>query len=108
MRVVTHTSPELEAAIFRALKDVPGVTVTEVEISGRPALAVAQTEDWLQEELLLDRRTYAYLGERSTVVKDTVIRPEKAGNESGRISKGHKVLLERLASGIVDEAGDRP
>jgi hypothetical protein len=50
-------SPELEAAIFRALEEVPGVTVTELDVSRRPALAVAQTEDWLQEELLLDKRT---------------------------------------------------
>jgi len=34
--------PELEAAIYRALKDVPGVTVDTVEIFGRPALALAQ------------------------------------------------------------------
>ena len=71
-------------------------------------LALAQTEDWLEEELLLDARTYAYLGERSTVVKDTVVSPEKAGNATGRIAKGHKVVVERLASGIVDEAGRRP
>jgi hypothetical protein len=100
--------PELEAAIFRALKDVPGVTVSEIEVSGRPVLALAQTEDWLEEELLLDQRTYAYLGERSTVVRDTTISPEKAGNATGRIAKGHKVVVERLAAGIVDAAGDRP
>jgi hypothetical protein len=100
--------PELEAAIFRALKEVPGVRVQEIEVSGRPALALAQTEDWLEEELLLDRQTYAYLGERSTVVKDATISPEKAGNATGRIAEGHKVVVERLASGIVDEAGQRP
>jgi hypothetical protein len=41
-------------------------------------------------------------------VKDTVLSPEKAGTETGEISKGHKVVLERLASGIVDEVGLRP
>jgi hypothetical protein len=100
--------PELEAAIFRALKDVPGVTVSEIQVSGRPALALAQTEDWLEEELLLDPRTYAYLGERSTVVRDATLSPEKAGNATGRISKGHKVVVERVAAGIVDDAGERP
>jgi hypothetical protein len=100
--------PELEAAIFRALKDVPGVRVSQIEVAGRPALALAQTEDWLEEELLLDPRTYAYLGERSTVVRDTTVSPEKAGNATGRIAKGHKVVVERLAVGIVDAAGDRP
>jgi hypothetical protein len=100
--------PELEAAIFRALKQVPGVSVTALDMGGRPALAVAQTEDWLEEELLLDARTYAYLGERSIVVRDTVVSPEKAGNATGRIAKGHRAVVERVAAGIVDDAGARP
>ena len=59
--------PKLEAAIFRALKQVPGVELTTVDVLGRPAYSLGQTEDWLHEELLLDRETYTYLGERSTI-----------------------------------------
>jgi hypothetical protein len=99
--------PELEAAIFRALKQVPGVTVENVEVGGRPALLLGQTEDWLREEFLLDAETYTYLGQSGTVVRDAVINPEKAGNATGEIEKGHKVVAERLTTAIVDKPGQR-
>jgi hypothetical protein len=99
--------PKLEAAIFRAMKRVPGVTVRTIDLRGRPVLALGQTEDWLREELLLDPRTYAYRGKRSTVVHDAVIDPAKAGNATGRIERGHRVLDERLRTAIVNEPGQR-
>jgi hypothetical protein len=100
--------PDLEAGIFRALKAVPGVTVEQVNVLGTEAISLAQTEDWLREELLLDPHTYAYLGERGTVTHDAVIDPEKAGNETGEIEKGHQVTSLRVAAGIVDKPGERP
>jgi hypothetical protein len=100
--------PDLEAAIYRALKEVPNVTVETTDVPGRPALVVGQTEDWLREELLLDAETYRYLGERRTVVRDAVIDPAKAGNATGEIEKADKVVAERIATAIVDEPGQRP
>jgi hypothetical protein len=100
--------PQLEAAIFRAMKQVPGVTVETVEVLGRPALALAQTEDWLREELLLDPETYAYLGERSTVVRDATISPEKAGNATGAVTKGSQVVATLVVKDVVDRPGQRP
>jgi hypothetical protein len=100
--------PDLEAAIFRALKRVPNVRVEPIEVRGRPALAVRQTEDWLREELLLDRESYTYLGERSTVTRNARIDPLKAGNETGEVRKGERVVSERVATAIVDRPGERP
>jgi hypothetical protein len=101
--------PDLEAAIFRALKQVPGVTVVDtVDVSGRPALALGlRTSDWLHEELLLDTETYAYRGERSTVVRDATIDPLKAGNPTGEVRKGSKVVVARMVTAIVDQPGQR-
>jgi hypothetical protein len=99
--------PDLEAAIFRALKQVPGVRLTTLEVRGRPAYGLGQTEDWLDEELLIDRETSRYLGERSTVVRDTTIDPVKAGNETGEVRKGDRVVSERIATAIVDRPGER-
>jgi hypothetical protein len=101
--------PELEAAIFRALKQIPGVTVLDtVDVAGRPAIALGLgTSDWLHEELLLDKETYAYRGERSTVVRDAIIDPLKAGNARGEVKKGSKVVVERVVTAIVDEPGQR-
>jgi hypothetical protein len=99
--------PDLEAAIFRALKQLPGVTLQTVDIFGKPAYSLAFTDDWLREELLIDPQTYAYRGERSTVVKTTKIDPQKAGNATGQVTKGSTVIAERLATAIVDEPGQR-
>jgi hypothetical protein len=101
--------PALEAAIFRAMKRIPGVTVETVDVFGRPALALGlDTSDWLHEELLLDPETYAYRGERSTVTRDARIDPLKAGNETGEVTKGSQVVVERVETAIVDEPGERP
>jgi hypothetical protein len=102
--------PKLEAAIFRVLKQLPGVTVLDtVDVLGRPAIALGLgTSDWLHEELLLDKETYAYRGERSTVVRDATIDPLKAGNSTGQVKKGSKVVAARVVTAIVVEPGQRP
>jgi hypothetical protein len=100
--------PDFEAAIYRALKQVPNVTVERTEVAGRPALVLGQTEDWLREEMILDAETYRYLGERGTVVRNAVIDPAKAGNATGEIERGHRVIAERIVTAIVDEPGRRP
>jgi RNA polymerase sigma factor (sigma-70 family) len=98
-----------EAAIFRAMKRLPGVTVLDtVDVLGRRALALGlTTSDWLHEELLLDKETYAYRGERSTIVRDATIDPLKAGNATGQVRKGSTVVVARAATAIVDEPGRR-
>jgi hypothetical protein len=101
--------PDLEAAIFRVLKTVPGVTVEQIDVAGKPALSVGMgTSDWLHEELLLDPQTYEYIGERSTITKDTIVNKEKVGNNTGEVRKGQQVAGLRLAIGIVDKPGERP
>jgi hypothetical protein len=101
--------PGLEAGIFRAMKQIPGLTVDTVKIFGRPTLALGlTTADWLHEELLLDPDTHAYRGARSTVIKDATIDPAKAGNSTGRVTKGSQVITERVVTAIVDEPGRRP
>jgi hypothetical protein len=97
--------PELAAAIFRAMKQIPGVTLQTVDVFGKPTYALAFTDDWLREELLIDPRTYVYRGERSTVVRNTRIDPLKAGNSTGEVRKGSTVVAERLATAIVDKPG---
>jgi hypothetical protein len=100
--------PELEAGIFRAMKQIPGVSVERLVVFGRPVLSLGlRTSDWLHEELLLDPTTYAYRGERSTVVKNATINPLKAGNATGEVKKGSRVVVARVATAIVDEPGQR-
>jgi hypothetical protein len=100
--------PEIRAAAFRAMAQIPGVRLRTVELEGVATLAVSQTDTWLNQELLLDKRTYAYRGQRSTVVRDATIDPAKAGNASGEVKRGETATLARLATAVVDEPGERP
>ena len=100
--------PELRAAIFRAMAQIPGVRVRTVDLQGVAALAVSQTDGWLDQELLLDKDTYAYRGQRSTVVRDATIDPPKAGNPIGEVERGDRATLTRVATAVVDKPGERP
>ena len=100
--------PDLEAAVFRAMKQIPGVSVSTVDVLGHPTVALALTDDWLRQELLFDEQTYAYRGQRSTVVKDATIDPLKAGNAGGEVKQGSTVVAARVSVGIVDRPGQRP
>jgi hypothetical protein len=91
--------PDSEAALFRTIERIPGVTVSTVEVLGEPTLSLALTDDWLRQELLLDPRTYAYRGKRSTTIKEP---PPEKGKGLGT------VVAERVAVGIVAKPGERP
>jgi hypothetical protein len=100
--------PKLRAGIFRAMAQIPGVRVQTVDLRGVNALAVSQTDGWLDQALLLDRDTYAYRGQRSTVVKDATIDPAKAGNPTGEIERGDRATTTRVETAVVDQPGGRP
>ncbi|MFD0853949.1 CU044_5270 family protein, partial [Actinomadura adrarensis] len=103
--------PETEAAIFRALRLIPGVRLVEgkVDAAGRPAIALGMVgrEGWLHEEVLLDPRTYAYLGERAITIADHTSGGD--GEPKRLVKKGTLVRIEvRHSAGIVDQPGSRP
>jgi hypothetical protein len=100
-------APQLEAGIFRALKRVPGVSVSTTDVLGHHVLSLALTEGGLRQELLLDPGTLAYRGQRSVTVRDIVVSPEEAGNATGEVKKGHTVIAIRLTTAIVDKPGER-
>ncbi|MEU7854059.1 CU044_5270 family protein [Nonomuraea sp. NPDC049141] len=114
--------PAQEAAVYQAMAKIPGVTVNPdaVDVAGRPALAVGAIEDgWVGHEILLDRTTYTYLGERAVAIADYTS-PEKGTTTNGdqkivtlgdshTIKKGTIMTLAvRLAIGITDKPGVRP
>ncbi|MEU6272360.1 CU044_5270 family protein [Streptomyces populi] len=107
--------PQVLAKLYRALAAVPGVEVTDHlvrDLAGRDALAIGHDEKGqkVRREILIDPRTYQYLGDRWLVVKaykdtfpgadDTPDRPWKVGD----IIFQHALL----ATGVVDHKGDRP
>jgi hypothetical protein len=101
--------PKVEAAVFRALSALPGVVLKNdaVDVAGRPAISVARVvEGYLHFEILIDRQTSSYLGERVIVIKDHT----STGTDGTlRMEKGAIMSLStRTASAIVDKPGQRP
>ncbi|GGV13456.1 hypothetical protein GCM10010182_37610 [Actinomadura cremea] len=100
--------PKVEAALFRAIKKIPDVTLVEgrVDMAGRQAIALGRiTEGYLHEEILFDPKTYEYLGERAVAIKDNTTRGED-GTRSVREGDLLRLTVQ-VKSGIVDEAGQR-
>jgi hypothetical protein len=86
-------SPELQAALYRALAKVPGVTATEgvTDLAGRESVLLSHRWRDYSFGILVDPESYALLG-TSQKVKD------------GKVVEGSALLK----AGIVDEAGERP
>lgn len=105
--------PWTEAAIFRAMKKIPGVTLVDkaADAAGRPAIALGMIiEGWLHEEVMLDPKSYAYLGERVISIKGHEMRGVGSNPNvvTGYVKKGIlQNLTVRTAVGIVDRPGRR-
>jgi len=101
--------PKQEAAIFQAIKKIPNVTLIQgrVDAAGRPAIALGLEMDAIHEEVLLDPKTYAFLGDRVITIKDQTL--ESEGEPKTFVKKG-TLQFERLrtAVGIVAKPGRRP
>jgi hypothetical protein len=104
--------PRQEAAVYRAMARIPGVTLDReaVDVAGRPALGVSKVAyGYLRQEVLLDRTTYAYLGERDVVIKDHTDTGGTGDHGTWTVKKGTiAVFSVRLAAAIVDRPGQRP
>jgi hypothetical protein len=101
--------PRQEAAVYRAMARIPGVTLDKntVDVAGHPALAVSRViEGYLRHEVLLDRATYAYRGERSVVIKDHTGDAGPGEHGTWTVKKGTiDVFSVRLAAAFVDRPG---
>ncbi|MGK5553162.1 CU044_5270 family protein [Actinomadura kijaniata] len=97
-----------QAVVFRAVARIPGVRLVsgKVDAMGRPAVAVGiVAEKWLRQEILLDARTYAYVGERSVNVRD---QRSAAGDGVWESRKGVVHLIAvRTVHRVVNRLGDR-
>jgi hypothetical protein len=96
--------PRLRAALYRALKEVPGVRYLGRvrDRLGRPAIGIERTERGTRRELLFDPDTSAMLAER--VVMVTVPKGYAGLVPPGTVSSD--AVYERRA--VVDRLGQRP
>jgi len=96
--------PRANAALYRALAKIPGVRVVPgvKDLAGRPGLAVTQTGQGSRREIILDRRTFRYLGSRLVATEDQYAR-KKLTAHAGQILNDTADLTSR----VVDRPGQR-
>ncbi|GAB2876324.1 CU044_5270 family protein [Streptomyces deserti] len=93
--------PAQAAALYRAAAKISGVFVVDdaVDAAGRHGVAVARVDDGERVELIFDKKTKEFLGEREVAVEDL-----PWGFEKGEVT-GRFAVLERA---VVDKRGERP
>jgi hypothetical protein len=93
--------PAQAAALYRAAARISGVFVIDdaVDAAGRHGVAVARIDDGERNELIFDKKTKEFLGERSVAVKDL-----SWGFKKGDVT-ARTAILERT---VVDKRGERP
>lgn len=92
--------PKVSAALFGVAASIPGVQLVPdaVDAAGRPGTALARTDHGERTELIFAAKTYAYLGERSYLVRRTPMGP------AGMLT-GSTAVLDR---GVVNSIGELP
>ncbi|MFE0047418.1 CU044_5270 family protein [Streptomyces albireticuli] len=65
--------PETSAALYKAAARIPGVTLVgkTTDAKGRPGIALAFVRGDSRFEWIFDKSTYAYLGQREVLLKET-------------------------------------
>ncbi|GAA4630340.1 hypothetical protein GCM10023196_055310 [Actinoallomurus vinaceus] len=101
--------PQVQAALFQVLPRLKGVQLVRqaTDAAGRTGVAFAIIEEgYLRDELILDSRTYRYLGERSIVIKNHV----SHGDDGDLRSRKGEIVqwAAQTRIGVVDKPGQRP
>ncbi|MFE0178318.1 CU044_5270 family protein [Streptomyces sp. NPDC059002] len=93
--------PEQAAALWLAAAKIPGVELLDdaVDAEGRHGVAIAREDDGIRQELIFDKKTKQYLGERQVATEDL-----PSGFKKGTVV-GRSAILERA---VVDRPGQRP
>ncbi|MBT2419116.1 CU044_5270 family protein [Streptomyces sp. ISL-22] len=93
--------PAQAAALYRAAARISGVFVIDdaVDAAGRHGVAVARVDRGQRFELIFDKKTKEFLGERAVAVEDL-----PWGFKKGDVT-ARTAILERA---VVDKAGQRP
>ncbi|MFC7569669.1 CU044_5270 family protein [Actinomadura namibiensis] len=102
--------PRLRAAMYGALAKIPGIQFERraADILGRPGVTFSVVEEgYLRSEIMIDPRTYEYLGHRTVVIK-----AHRATTEHGTVIRDRPGTVlgwgGLVRAGIVDGAGARP
>ncbi|MEU6415114.1 CU044_5270 family protein [Microbispora sp. NPDC046933] len=90
--------PSLTAALFRIAARIDGITMVPdaVDAAGRHGIGVTIEEDYTRTELIFDKSTYRYLGERTVATRDRT-----RSFTTRPLSKAHvdRIVREMVARG---------
>ncbi|MFC9972200.1 CU044_5270 family protein [Spirillospora sp. NPDC127200] len=111
--------PRLQAALYRLLPTLPGVELRRgaVDVTGREgvAFAIATQGGRTRSEIILDERSYRYLGYRRVVTRPytekEVLRPRDGGSTGADAHYRPGTVLDwtaQLDKGVVARRGVRP
>lgn len=95
-----YLTPRALAALFRAVAQIPGVTVVHnaVTADARRGIAVQRIYKGISEQLIFDPVTFAFIGEREVAVSTA------SGLRPGTVTDS----LAVLQAAIVSHAGEHP
>jgi hypothetical protein len=73
------TAASAQVTLYRALARIPGITVRHgvTDIAGRPGVAFAMANGSTSSQIILDARTYRYLGWQTVADRDLPPQPLK-------------------------------
>ncbi|MEU7858429.1 CU044_5270 family protein [Nonomuraea sp. NPDC049141] len=99
--------PSLSAALYQVAAGLDGIVLIHdaVDAAGRPGLAVAMDEgNGTRSELIFDRKTYQYLGERTVNTRDREVKVSSDSEYTEKKSAvtGTAVLAVDLAPGLPE------
>ncbi|WP_157530122.1 CU044_5270 family protein [Microtetraspora niveoalba] len=99
--------PSLAAALYQVAAELDGIVLIgeAVDAAGRPGLAVAMDEgDGIRSELIFDRTTYRYLGERTVNTRDRKVKMISGGEytEKKGVVNGTAVIAVDLVPGLPE------
>lgn len=107
----TFLPPKVSAALYRAVAKIPGIVVVQdsVDAVGRHGIAVGYVGKGKisRDELIFDKKSLNFLGERDVVLKDAKTNKGQVCDgviKAGSVT-GTNAVLERA---VVDKAGQRP
>ncbi|GAB3960718.1 hypothetical protein GCM10029978_010820 [Actinoallomurus acanthiterrae] len=95
-----YVPPRVQATLYGALSRVPGVGVLPdaMDAADRHGVALSVVAGALRTELILDRRTYRYLGTRDVFIGDGTARPTRPRT---------LFWTAQLSAALVERSGDR-
>ncbi|MFG6197631.1 CU044_5270 family protein [Nonomuraea sp. JJY05] len=98
--------PSLSAALFQLAAEIDGIHLIgdAVDAAGRPGIAVAMDEGGgRRSELIFDRRTYRYLGERTVNTRDVAVKTSEGVYTTPKgAAVGTAVLTVDLATALPE------